>query len=64
MTKHGVQIAFQSHSKSRKINMLKELKIKKITFFEKKIKKGGEKWGEIITFANGFVFNIMYTCDF
>lgn len=44
--------------------MFKELKIKKITFFEKKIKKGGEKWGEIITFANGFVFNIMYTCDF
>lgn len=44
--------------------MFREPKIKKITFFEKKIKKGGEKWGEIITFANGFVFNIMYTCDF
>ena len=40
-----------------------EPKIKKTTFFEKKMKKGGGKWGEFITFANGFVLNIMYTCD-
>ena len=64
MTKQGIKRALKPHCKRRKNIMFREPKIKKITFFEKKIKKGGEKWGEIITFANGFVFNIMYTCDF
>lgn len=55
MTKQRVRrvlnLNFQRWQKEGRV----EQKNKKITFFEKKSKKGGGKWGKFITFANRFV---------